>query len=445
MAMAFIAISRSFVDFGFGNALIQSKATTDLSYSSVFYLNLVSALFVFAVYQLLAPAVARYFDNPELIVIIRIQSVGILFSATGLVQASILQKQLDFKGLSTRNLFAGTTSGVVGVAMAFAGFGVYALVGQYLVGSLIGTVLLWRLSDWKPSLRFSFTELKRFWVFGSYVFLSGAMANIMQRIDILMIGKLFSASTLGYFTRAESLNNIVSRYTSQSIKRVMFSSLSSIQDDKKRFNAAFLKILKIVSFLVFLLAGEMVLCGDIIILNLFGTKWEPSVVIFQILMLKIFTYPVSSIVLSAMLSAGFSKEAFWYDNATRLMRVASWLVAYFYGFDAYLWVTVGIHVAATVYYNFALSRTVGVSFGEQIKATYTFAAIFVVALAAAWGVRLYGSTTNFVYSLLSVVTYGAVYLAIIRLTTKRFFFNVVKEVNTLFTLISAKGMNSLKQ
>jgi O-antigen/teichoic acid export membrane protein len=430
MALAFIAISQSFIDVGFASALIQSKKTTDLSYSSVFYVNIAIAAVLLVVFQFLAPVVATFYQEPKLDVVVRLLSVGMLISSLGIVQDTILQKGLRFKELAKRKVIAGVVSGVVGVVMAYQGFGVYALVAQQLTMSAVSTVLLWRISSWTPGLRFSFQELSKFWQFGSYVFLSGTLANIMSRLDVLIIGKLFSPTTLGFFTRAESLNNLVSRYTSDTIRKVFYPVLSSIQDDFPRFEKIFIKVLSVVSFLVFLLAGVMVLSGEFIIINLFGEKWQPSVIIFQILMLKIFTYPVNSIVLNSLLAAGKAKEIFWYDNVTRVLRVLGWVVAFKYGFIAYLWAIVVVNVLATFYYCFIVDRVIGIRFSKQMVAIYSFCGIFMISLLPAWMAK--SQLSNGIFpTFFTVLSFVIIYITGVGLIKNKFSRMVFSEFQQL--------------
>ena len=387
MAMAFIAISHSFIDAGFASALIQSQEATDDTFSSVFLINIGLAVALLAAFYAGAPYIADFYGEPELRPVVRWLAIGMVITALGIVQDTLLQKALRFKELTLRRIVAGLSSAVVGVGMAYAGYGVYALVGQHLTLAAVSTIMLWSVSGWTPNWRYDSGEVRKIWGFGSYVFLSGMLANIITRIDILMIGKVFSAATLGFYARAESLNNLVGRYTSNTLKKVFFPVLSKIQGDPVQFERVYLKVLALASVLVFFLAGGLVLAGDFLILTVFGEKWAPSAVIFQILMLKIFTYPISSIVLNAMLSTGRAKELFWSNNVTRVLRIGGWAVAFYYGFYPYLWTVVIINIIATIYYSGVVDRTVGVSLWKQTKAIYAFALVFVAAMAVAWPLK----------------------------------------------------------
>lgn len=412
MALVFIGLSQVFMDAGFSTALIQQKENDHLTYSSVFFFNIVLGCFLFLFFQLIAAWIANFYQIPEIEHIIRYLAFSIPLYALTVVQVSILKKELRFKELSLRMFLAGIISGIVGVVMAFYGFGVYALVAQSVLSSVVTTIVLWSVSEWRPTLAFSWEKLRNLLGFSKYVFFAQVFGQILSRLDTLVIGKMFSAATLGFFSRAESLNRLVVKYSSSSINRVFFPVLSKLQDDIERFNKVFFQAITVAASLTFLLSGICIFSGEAIIIGLFGEKWLPSVFIFQILMLRIFNYPINALIVNAFLALGKAKENFWHGNVRKLLKIGTLLVALYYSFEVFLYSIIAASYIGTFYNNIILSRLTNISFWKQISAIYKFALLFIIAALPAWYVYSY-VPNMFVKTLLSNIVFVAIYLPLV--------------------------------
>lgn len=331
MAAVFIAISQVFIDVGFSTALIQRNENTNLVYSSVFYFNILSGIALTSLFYFIAPLVGTFYNNLEVVGIVRWLSLGFIFNSFNQVQSAILIKQLNFKVLTIRNIVASIISGLLGVFAAFKGLGVYALVVQSLSNAAISTVLLWSISNWKPSLLFSIKELRGLLGFSSYVFFDRIVSTIFSKMDIMIIAKVFSPATLGFYSRAVSLKDQVTIYSTSSIQKVFFPVLSSLKDNKVEYNKIYYKVISIVSFISFFLTGLLFLLGKEIIIGLFGQKWEASVPIFEVLVLGVCTYPINAMIVNAFMSKGLSKENFRIGLIRKFIQVIPLVLAYFYG------------------------------------------------------------------------------------------------------------------
>jgi len=331
MAMVFITVSQVFIDVGFASALIQNQKTTSLSYSSVFWLNLVMGLFLTTLFYLCAPYIGNFYDNQDITNLVKWLSLIFLFNSFCIVQTALLKKKLNFKVLSLSNMLAGVLGGVCGVIFAFMDYGVYSLVIQNIVTAILVTIFLWSAADWKPDFKFSFKEIKKLTGFSTYVFVDRFLSSVFKRLDIIVIGKVLSPATLGYYTRAVSLNNQVTSYSSSSISKVFFPVLSSIQDDDEKFRTIYFKVVSIVCFMSFGLTGLLYVLGEDVIITLFGEKWMPSVAIFQILVISACNYPLSSIMINAFMSKGKSKENFYIGLFRKSIRVVPLYLAYEFG------------------------------------------------------------------------------------------------------------------
>lgn len=345
MAMVFIAIFQVFSDVGFASALIHRQDTTSLTYSSVFYLNIFLGLVLTVLIYFGAPLIGHFYDNNDVTIVVRWLSLIFIFSSFNIVQKTLLRKDLDMKTLNIRIFLSQLLGGSVGIYMAFQGFGVYSLIGQTLVDHLVTTIFFWSVTDWYPKLEFSLKEIKKLTGYSSYIFFDSFFSKIFSRIDTLFIGKVFSAATLGFYSRAQSLNQAVIRYSSKTLQKVFFPVLSKLQDDDEKYFRIYYKLIAVVTFLAFGLTGILFVTGESLIILIYGQKWEPSVFIFQILILKAFGYPISIMVNNSFLSRGYSKENFWIGIFRKIVQLIPLAIGYYYGLNAFL-----IALVATSYF-----------------------------------------------------------------------------------------------
>lgn len=425
MALVFIGISQLFTDVGFTSALIQAKKNESISYSSVFWLNLFLSLCIFSIFQLLAPVIANFYEEPIIEELVKLLAWGIPLGALNKVQTAILKRDLKFKELSLRTFLAGVISGIIGLYAAYKGYEVYALVAQSLSAAAITTIVLWKVSDWRPKFEFSKIELSKLFNFSKYVFFGQMMGQLISKLDTLVIGKVFSATTLGFFSRAESLNVLVVRYSSRIITNVFFPVLSKLQDDLKRFSDVYLRIITLTSFVSFFLSGLLIIAGEALIITLFGEKWAPSVFIFNILMLRLFNYPINAIIVSSFLALGKSKENFWHGNVRKFMRLLTIGVAIFFDFNWFLYSLVIVSYIVTIYNNVIISRVIEASFWKQIVSIYKFGILFIALLGLIW-LLLPKTESLIIDAILACALFSISYLSLSLIIDKKLFREIKK-------------------
>lgn len=331
MAMVFITISQVFIDVGFSSALIQSKDNTNLTYSSVFYVNFVAGMVLTAIFYFSAPFIGDFYDNPEITSLIRWLSLIFVFNSLNLVQTAIFTRELNFKVLTLRNVVSTVIGGTLGVICAFQGFGVYSLVVQQISMAIATTLLLWSSSKWKPDFEFSLFEVKKLTGFSAFVFFDQFIYTVFKQLDILFIGKVFSASILGFYSRASSLKDQVILYTSQSLVKVFYPVLSSLQDQHKEYIRVYFKVVSVVAFVSYGLTGLLYIMGSDIIIILFTEKWIPSIEIFQVLVLAVCVFPVNGMMVNAFMSKGKSKQNFYLGLFRKFITIIPLFIAYYYG------------------------------------------------------------------------------------------------------------------
>lgn len=300
MIMVFMAISATFIDSGFSKALIQKKDRDEKDFSTVFYFNIVIAVFIYLILFLCAPFIANFYHQQVLVSIVRVFGLVIIINSFAVVQRSKFSINIDFKSQTKASLLSILISGIFGVYLAYFGYGVWALIVQALINASLNVGMLWYLSKWIPRDGFHYNRFKSLFSFGSKLLLSRLIHTIYQNIYLIVIGRLFSVAELGYYTRAKQLNDFPSINITSILQRVTFPLLSGIQDANIRLKENYRLIIKLSAFVVFpTMMGLAALAKPIIVLIL-SEKWLNSVWILQLLCFAGMWYPINTLNLSVL-------------------------------------------------------------------------------------------------------------------------------------------------
>ena len=200
MLTIFIAVSQSFIDSGFSQALIRKKDPSQEDYSTVFYFNMATAIICFFILFFCSGLISRFFKEPQLKPLVQVLGLSLVINAFAIIQQTILTRRIDFKLQTKISVISSILSGIVAVWMAFAGYGVWSLVIKTLTMYAITSILLWSWNRWRPVLVFSIHSFKELFSFGSNLLISGLIDTIFRNVYYLVIGKSFSAQELGYYT-----------------------------------------------------------------------------------------------------------------------------------------------------------------------------------------------------------------------------------------------------
>lgn len=337
MAMVFNAILDAFVDFGFSNAIIRKEKPTEIEKSTVFYLNVIIGAICTTIVFFIAPLVAQFFDMPRLTNVVRVTSFSFLIGSLGTLQTALFQKSLNFKIPFKAKLISGVSSGILGVVMAFCGFGVWALVGSNLSAWILYAGSIWLMSKWRPRLVFKPNSVKDMWVFGWKFSLTTVISRFFRQMDTFVIGKLYSATSLGLFNRAQSLNHLVMEYSFSSIRSVMLPTLSQLQNDYEALRYSTLKLIHVISFLTFLFAGLMYICADDLIILLYGQKWGGAISLFKILGLFSLTLSLPIVHDTIMTVVNKMSLYLWIGILRNVLRTIAIPIGIMNGFKSYIW------------------------------------------------------------------------------------------------------------
>lgn len=306
MLAIFIAISNVFIEGGLAKALIQKKDCSDLDYSTAFVSNIVISALIYVVLFLCAPWIADFYREPILTDLTRVLALNFVLGSFNIVQRARLMAQVDFKSLAKIRVISVVVSGIVGVAMAYSGFGVWSLVGQTICSTVVQMGLFPIYSRWKASFRFSMESFQSLFGFGSKLMVSGVYAVIMNNISTIFIGRSYRSSQLGFYTRASQFSQLISFTVNDVLGTVTFPVLSHLQDDKEHMVSVYRKTLFLTALVIFPIMILCTLLAKPIILILLTEKWLPCVVLMQWLFLARMFTPLSSVNMNVLNAVGRS-------------------------------------------------------------------------------------------------------------------------------------------
>lgn len=296
----FITLFEIIIDGGFINALIRNQNAKEIDYCTVFYTNLILSLLMAAVLFLGAGLIAKFFEREELKPLMRVMSCIVIIHALALVQKAKLTKALDFRTQTKVSVSSAVVSGVIGIIMAYGGYGVWALVAQQLSNAVLCTILFWGYNHWVPKLQFSWISFREMWNFGWKVMLSGIFNSLSSQIHQIVIGKVFAPATLGQYTRAYQFGNIFSGNLTTVIQRVTFPVLSEIQGDPIRLKDAYKRVIKVTVFPTFVMMMFLAVVAKPLICILIGEQWTQAAYMLQILSFSMMLYPLQALNLNAI-------------------------------------------------------------------------------------------------------------------------------------------------
>lgn len=288
----FLAIAQTFIDSGFSNALIQKQDRTEIDFSTVFYFNIVVGIIVYIILYVCSQYIASFYNEPKLHLITKFIGLNLIISSFSVIHNTILTINLNFKVQAIASLIAVIISGVIGVIIAYMGFGIWAIIIQSLLNNLLNTLLLWILVKWRPKLYYSWTSFQILFGFGSKLLLGALLHTIYINLYTLCIGKIFSATELGYYNQAFKISQFPSSNISSIIARVTYPIECEIQHDNKLLQNNFLKFIRLSAFIIFPLMIGLCVLAKPIIQFLLTDKWLGSVTLLQIMCLAYMWNPI---------------------------------------------------------------------------------------------------------------------------------------------------------
>lgn len=330
----FFAICQTFIDSGFNLAIIRKQNRTDDDFSTAFVFSMTIAVLSYVLLWVGAPYIASFYELPILKQITRVISLNLVVSTISSMHNAKLSICLDFRSKAKISIFAVVGSCSLGLWMAYSGYGVWALVAQVMASSLIRSVFLFYYVRWIPRLRFSSSSFKSMFSFGSKMLVSGVIGNIYNNLYSIVIGKVFTPSLLGIYSKAESFATLPSLQMSGVILSVSYPSLAKIQDDNQRMIEAYKKILKLSSFIIFPLMIGLASLADPLVRLLLGEKWEGVIILLQIICFSYVWDPFNACNMNLLQLKGYSGYYLKLELIKKILGLAVLLVTLPLGIEA---------------------------------------------------------------------------------------------------------------
>lgn len=337
--MIFVTVFDGIIDSGLSNALIRKHNATEQDNNTMFITNLVISILLFFVMYFSSPLIASFFENDQLTPLTQVMSFYLIINAFCIIQRTLLVKEIDFKTITKCQFISAGLSGIIGVSMAFMGYGVWSLVGQNLSRILFQTICFWFFRRWKPNFSFSWTSFRELFGYGWKLMVAGIINSIWGQIYQIIIGKCYSPETLGHYTKAREYVDIVSKYITSVVQQVSYPALSQIQDERERLKGGYRRVLKLTMLVVFILVLGMAACAKPLILVLIGEKWLPCVPLMQIVCFSMSLYPLHAINLNMLQVQGRSDLFLKLEIIKKLIGILPVLVGIF--FNIYWMLIVG--------------------------------------------------------------------------------------------------------
>lgn len=367
MIVVFMAVAQAFVDSGFSSALIRKPDLNEEDKSTAFYFNIVVGLACYGILFIASPLIADFYDEPLLSPIIRVTGLSIVFNSLCVVQRALFTIAVDFKTQAIISLACTVISGVVGLVMAYNGYGVWALVAQSTVSTFLNFVLLWLCSRWRPVTGFSKASFHYLFNFGSKLLASGLLDTLYNNAYPIVIGKFYNSAQLGLFSRAQSYASLPSSNITGILQRVTFPVLSLMQDDDERLALNYRRLLRVSAFVVFPLMVMLAAVAAPLIRVMITSKWDGCVGFLQILSIAMMWYPIHAINLNLLQVRGRSDLFLRLEIYKKIFGVLILICTIPLGVTAMCWGLVVGSVFSLVMNTYYTGKLIKVGFFIQMK------------------------------------------------------------------------------
>lgn len=302
----FILVLQVFVDSGLGNALIQKKNSDDLDFSTVFYTNIVVCVLLYIVIFFSAPAIAVFYNDDKMTALIRVLSLTVVISGVKNVQQAYISKTMQFKRFFYATLCGTLGAAILGIFLAYQGYGVWALVWQQLFNLFMDTVILWATVSWRPKKQFSMERLRGLFSYGWKLLVSSLINTIYTEIRQLIIGKIYTSSTLSFYNRGKQFPSLFINNVNSAIDSVLLPTMSDVQDDKKRVKDMTRRSIKISIYVMAPFMMGLFFVSETLVSAFLTEKWLPCVPFLRIFCITYMFYPIHTANLNAIKAMGRS-------------------------------------------------------------------------------------------------------------------------------------------
>lgn len=428
LVTVFIQILNVFVDSGLGNALIQKKDADDLDFSSVFYFNIVWCLFLYVFLFLAAPHFAAFYGKPELSPVLRALGLQIIISGVKNVQQAYVSRTMQFKRFFFATLGGTLGAAVIGIIMAYKGFGVWSLVAQQLFNVLVDTVILWLTVKWRPKKMFSFIRLKILFSYGWKILVSSLIDTIYSEIRQLVIGKMYSASDLAYYNRGRQFPNLIVTNINTSIDSVLLPSMSKVQDDREHIRSMTRRAIKTSTYIMAPLMVGLAFTAELMIKLVLTDKWLPAVPFLRIFCVTFMFYPIHTANLNAIKAMGRSDLFLKLEIGKKIVGVIALLGTMWISIEAMAYSLLAVSIASQIINSWPNRKLLNYRYIEQLKDILPGILLAVFMGCCIYPIKFISMSTGLLL-LIEVVTGSIIYLVgsiLFRLDSFQYLWDIIK-------------------
>ncbi len=363
----FISLANVFISCGFGQALVQKKDADDIDYSSVFYFNIAAAIVLYFIMFFFAPSIAQFYDNILLVPVIRVLSVTLIIGGINGVQQAYVQKTMQFKRFFWATLGGTIVSAFVGIAFAYSGLGVWALVAQQLTNQVIDTIILWITVRWRPILRFSVNRMKRLFSYGWKLLGSSVLDTAYNNMYSLIIGKVYTKADLGYYNRGKQFPMLIIENINTSINSVIFPVLASVQDEKQRLKEMMRRSITVSTFIIFPAMAGLAAVAKPLTLLLLTEKWLPAVPFIRFCCFTYAFWPVATANLQAIKAIGRSDVFLKLEIIKKIIGITALCITVRHGLMAMMWARCVNTILSSIINAYPNKKLLDYSYFEQVR------------------------------------------------------------------------------
>lgn len=408
----FITFANCIVTNGFGSSLIQKKDADNLDFSTVLYFQTAFSIVLYFILFVSAPLIAKFFGEgyDQLVPVLRVLGIRIPLTAINNVQQAYVSKQMIFRKFFFSTIIGTIISAGVGIYMAYAGYGVWALVGQYLTSTIISTVILAFTIHWKPELKFSWTRLRELFRYGWKLLVAGLISEIYNELRSLVIGKLYTSDDLAFFDRGKQIPNIIVTNINTSISNVLFPAISNAQNNINDVKAIMRRSIRTSSYIMCPLMFGLAVVAEPLISLLLTDKWLPCVPYLQIYCISFCFEPIQTANLQAIKAVGRSDIFLKLEIIKKAAYTIILVAVMFHSVEAIAY-SLLLNTLIAVFVNTAPNKKlIGYSFKELIADMAPGILLSAAMAVTVWLEGMFLSLPTIFMLIVQVLTGGVVYL-----------------------------------
>ncbi len=367
LVTVFTQILNVFIDSGFGNALIQKKDADDLDFSTVFYFNIAICVLLYLGMFLAAPLIAKFYNDASLISVVRVLSLTLVISGVKNVQQAYVSRTMQFKRFFFATLGGTIGAAVIGIAMAYFGFGVWALVAQQIFNATVDTLILWITVKWRPKWMFSWQRLKGLFSFGWKLLASSLLDTVYSDLRQLIIGKMYTKTDLAQYNRGKQLPDLLVNNIDTSINSVLLPAMSQVQDDPERVKNMTRRAMKTSTYVIAPVMMGLAFTAESVIHLILTEKWLPCVPFLRVFCITYMFYPVNTTNLNAIKAMGRSDLFLKLETIKKVIGLIVLLGTMWFGVMAMAYSLLLTSITSQIINSWPNKKLLDYSYPEQIR------------------------------------------------------------------------------